>query len=331
MISDYASHYWDTFNLRKTYPWSGGVQELNYWMRELFYRRQSLMMLDRPQLFLGSFSSFMYVKRTAASAYYTPPTDQLEQPGVTGPAVTSGIMAAAALGGAGVRLYQFESPANLASRIKAPAGTTLQTGTNPMASDPLIRENWRAMAFASNPLTKSLTPYVLGTALTSPAYGRNIVTAARQGNGARLLMAVNGNDWARTVPVDFKPYRTGQTVIRYRIGYDGIETSVLPDGPGQTITLSAGESVVYLFPTTRQQFVGAVNIGPPGGTNKAVLHYSYIYKEALPHQLTGIECTRGCTLRLDRSLGPVFYQFDYLNSANSMLGRGAILTLGADP
>jgi len=25
-ISDYASQYWDSFNLRHTYPWSGGVQ-----------------------------------------------------------------------------------------------------------------------------------------------------------------------------------------------------------------------------------------------------------------------------------------------------------------
>ena len=330
-VSDYASHYWDSFSLRRTYPWSGGIQELNYWMRELFYSRQPLMMLDRPQLLLDSISSFMYVKRTATSPYYTPPRDELELPGVAGPALTSEIMAAAALGAAGVRLYQFESPANLASRIKAPIGTMMQTGANPTASDPIIRDNWRAMAFAANPLTKSLTPYILGTALTSPACGRNIVTAARQGNGARLLMAVNGNDWERTVPIDFKPYRTGQAVTRYRIRYDGIDTSVVPDGPGETISLGAGETVVYLFPATRRQFAGAVDIGPPGGANKAVLHYSYIYKEALPQHLTGIECTRGCILHLDRNLGPVFYQFDYVNSVNSMTGRSTILTLRGSP
>ncbi len=68
----------------------------------------------------------------------------------------------------------------------------LQTGANPTARDPVIRENWRAMAYAANPLTKSLSPYMLGTALTSPAYGRNIVTAARQGDGARLFA---GDPW----------------------------------------------------------------------------------------------------------------------------------------
>jgi hypothetical protein len=50
------------------------------------------------------------------------------------------------LGGAGVRLYQFESPSILPGRVKAPVGSTLQTGVNPIASDPFVRENWRAIA-----------------------------------------------------------------------------------------------------------------------------------------------------------------------------------------
>ena len=326
-VSDYASHYWDSFNSRRTYPWSGGIQEFNYWMRELFYSRQPLMMLERPQLFLASISSFMYVKRTRREAYYTPPADELQLPGFVGPVTNATIMTAAALGGAGVRLYQFESPANLANRIKAPPGTTLQTGANPTASDPIVRENWRAMAFAANPLTKTLMPYVLGTALVSPAYGRNLVTAARQGAGARLLMVINGNDWPRTVPVDFTPYRTGQAVSCYRIGYDGIATSVVSDRPGQLTRLEAGESVAFLFPTASAgRFLSAVRIAPPGGPGKAVLHYSYIYKEALPQSLTGVDCTDGCTLHLDRTLGPVYYEFTYLASDNRVIGNSSVLT-----
>jgi hypothetical protein len=326
-ISDYASHYWDSFNLRRTYPWSGGIEEFNYWMRNLFYDRQPLMMLNRPQLFLDSISSFMYTKKTKSGAYYTPPADSLEHPGVAGPAITSTIMSAAALGGAGVRLYQFEAPTNLAGRIKAPAGTMLQTGANPTASDPIVRRNWRAMAFAANPLTKTLMPYMLGTALTSPAYGRNIVTAARQGASARLLMVINGNDWPRTVPVDFTPYRTGQAISCYRIGYDGIATSVVSDRPGQLTRLEAGESVVFLFPTgSTGRFLSAVRIVPPNGPGKAVLHYSYIYNEALPQSLTGLDCTDGCTLHLDRTLGPVYYEFTYLGSDNRVIGNSSVLT-----
>jgi hypothetical protein len=40
------------------------VQEFTYWMRELFYGRQPLTMLDGPQIFLASIYRFMYVKDT---------------------------------------------------------------------------------------------------------------------------------------------------------------------------------------------------------------------------------------------------------------------------
>jgi hypothetical protein len=331
-ISDYASHYWDSFNLRKTYPWSGGIEELNYWMRNLFYERQPLMMLDRPQMFLEGISSFMYVKETKKGAYYDPPVDSLKAPGVAGPAITSTIMSAAALGGAGVRLYHFESPANLPSRVNAPAGTMLQTGANPISNNLTVRENWRAMAFATNPLTKTLMPYVFGSALTSPSYGRNIVTAARQGPDARLLMIINGNDWQRTVPVDFAPYRTGQPINCYRIGYDGIATNVISDRSGQPTQLAAGETVVFLFPmASSRRFLSAVRMVPPARSGKAVLRYSYIYKEALSQSLVGLDCSNDCTLHLDRTLGPVYYKFDYLGSDNLAMGTSPVLTLLEGP
>ncbi len=368
-ISDYASHYWDSFNLRHTYPWSGGVQEFNYWMRELFYQRQPLMLLDRPQLFLAGISSFMYVKQTPGAAYYTPPADRLQTPGLAGPATTSTIMTAAALGGAGVRLYQFEPPRNLAARVKAPLGTTLQTGASPLATDPAVRENWRAMAFAASPLTKTLAPYVLGRALSSPAYGRNIVTAARQGLGGRMLMIVNGNDWPRTVAVDFTPYRTGSPAVRYRIAYDGIATDVVSNRGGERATLDAGETLVYLFPAAgeilKSVAVAAPSLDKPGAlrnghagrpelggasgprqisaerlpcaapalapAHRAILHYSYIYQESLPASFTGIECTRGCQLFMDRSLGGLYYRMDYVDACGAVSGRSPTMVLPPSP
>ena len=139
------------------------------------------------------------------------------------------------------------------------------------------------------------------------------MTAARQGADARLLMVINGNDWPRTVRVDFTPYRTSQPISCYRIGYDGIATSVLSDRPGQFTRLEAGESVVFLFPTgSTGRFLSAVRIVPSNGSDKVVLHYSYIYKDALPQSLTGLGCTDGCTLHLDHTLGPVHYELTYL-------------------
>ena len=247
-ISDYASLYWVPLNLRHTYTWGAGVQEQNSWMRRSFYESQAVTMIDRPQLLLDSISGPMYVKKTLNAPYYRPSVDDLEQPGPTPAAITSSIMTAAALGAAGIRLYTFEDPANEASRTTATIGSELQTGINPTANDPIIEANWRAMKSASTMLTHILTPFVLGSALDSPAYGRNIVTAVRQETAGKMLMIVNGNDWERTVNVDFRPYKASLgTITSYLVNSDRITKGSLPDDNHQTITLTAGETVIYLF------------------------------------------------------------------------------------
>ena len=248
-ISDYASHYWVPLKLRHTYTWGAGVQEQGYWMRQSFYESQSATMIDRPQLLLESVAGPMYRKNTAAEPYYTPPIDDLEQPGPTAPAITSSIMTAAALGAAGVRLYTFEDPRNEGARAAATIGSELQTGANPTANDPILQEHWRAMASASTAITKLLTPFVLGVALNSPAYGRNIVTAVRQASNGKMLMVVNDNDWARTLSINFTPYKSNffAPTTRYLVNSDGITKASLPYSNRETITLAPGETAVYLF------------------------------------------------------------------------------------
>jgi hypothetical protein len=90
--------------------------------------------------------------------------------------------------------------------------------------------------------------------------------------------------------------------------------------------------VVFLFPTaTTGRFVSAVRIAPPGGPGKAVLHYNYIYREALPQAMTGFDCTEGRTLHLDGKLGPIYYDFSYLSSDSRVIGNSSVLTFGARP
>ena len=247
-ISDYASHYWISYKLRHAYTWSQGIQELGYWMAQAFYQRQPFMMLDRPQLLLTSLSGPDYRKNTSGSAYYNPPSDTLNQPGVSGAAIVSEMMTAAALGAAGVRPYGFEDPANEPRRASAPPGSSLQTGGNPFSTNPLVQENWRAMSYAARMITQVMAPYLFGVALNSPAYGQGIVTAARQSRNGRMLMIVNDNDWDRTVTADFTPYANSHGGIRYRITSDGISTSSRLPRAGETLTLMPGETAVYLFP-----------------------------------------------------------------------------------
>ncbi len=342
-VSDYASEYWISSKVRHTYTWAQGVQESDFWMGNAFYSRQPFMMLDKPQLLLGQITSFEYIKNTSGATYYTPPGDTEIQPGADGPAVTGQMMTAAALGAAGVRLYEFDEPWAATNRTYAPLGSEEQTGANPTATDPNVVQNWRAMAYAANPLTTTLTPYVLGTAIDSPSYGgnptppvgwgpyfANIITAVREGSNALMLMIVNDNDFARTLPVNFTPYRTGNSITRYQIRSDGISTDVLPDESGETITLGAGASAVYLFPTSSgTHFTTATPIAAPSlpsGASKAALHYSYIYSDALPQQFEGIDCASGCTVNQDPNFGTLYYQFTFLDSANHVLGQSAVMS-----
>jgi hypothetical protein len=251
-ISDYASLYWVPLNYRHTYTWGAGVQEQGYWMSQSFYQSQSVTMIDRPQLLLDSVAGPFYVKNTSSNPYYTPPVDELIQPGPTPAAITSSIMTAAALGAAGVRLYAFEDPGNEGARAASASGTYWQTGANPTANDQIIEANWQAMASASTALTTLLTPFVLGNPLNSPAYGPNIVTAVRQASNGKMLMIVNDNDWQRIVSVDLTPYRTNDltAVTRYLVNADGIIKAALPRGTKlDLLALAGGETAVYLFST----------------------------------------------------------------------------------
>jgi hypothetical protein len=245
-ISDYASHYWTSLQGRPTYAWSSGIVEESNAMRSAFYSRQGLMMLDRPQLLLSSISGPFYMKETPGGGSYAPPADSLYLPGVNDGTVTSLIMTAAALGAAGVRLYQFDTAGNAGGRASAPLGSVFQTGASP-EGDLIGQGIWRAMGSAANALTGVLQPYILGAALSSPAMGRNIVTAARTSLAGTMLMVVNDNDFDRNLFVDLSPYTNGSPITRYLINYDGMQTSVLAPASGDLVSLSGGETAAYVF------------------------------------------------------------------------------------
>jgi len=245
-ISDYASNYFTSLKTRTTYPWTEGIQEMSSSMEDEFLARQPLYMLNRPQLMLVSLAGASYTKASAGTATYQPGKDQLSEPGVSAAHVSAMMMQAAALGGAGLRLYYFESPADLTGRAAAPIGSQLQTGANPTN---LQTAQWQAMSAAANLLTATLSPYLLSPRMNSPAYGRNITTAARDAANGQMLLIVNGNDWPRTIPVAFAPYSLGFGATRYWLHTNGVVTTALPaTQTSDSVTLAAGESVAYVFP-----------------------------------------------------------------------------------
>jgi hypothetical protein len=98
-----------------------------------------------------------------------------------------------------------------------------------------VRQVARELGLSRNTVSKYLDQSV-------PAYGSNIITAAREGAKGRMLMIVNDNDWLPTVRVSFVPYTYGSDVKRYRIRSDGIHGPSMAPSQGEVITLMAGET-----------------------------------------------------------------------------------------
>jgi hypothetical protein len=330
-VSDFFSHYWDSFLAGRTYTWSAGIADRVLWMRNAFYSRQAYARLDRPQIILASSSSFFYRKNTPDAAYYTPPADTLIIPGTSGPAISAEMMAEAALGNAGIRLYQFESPSQESNRTKSKIGSEMQTGMSPVAGDQNSRQIWRSAAYVSNLLTKTLQPFILGTPLSSPSLGDNIVTAVRRSNSGVLLMVVNANDWERTVSIELTPYKTGQPITRYAVRSRGITSAVVADTASKRVTIGAGETVVYLFPNSgATSWISALAIAAPAlpaGAQSAILHHGYIYSQDMGYQTDGMECTEGCMINVDAALGDIVYQFVFTDAQGNVLGKSVTRTI----
>jgi hypothetical protein len=246
-ISDYASHYWTSFNERPSFPWTSGIQEETFWLRQAFYLRQPYMQLSRPQMMEVSVTGEMYVKRNRDTAYYSPIGDELQLPGVDGSAIIAQMFTAAALGAAGERLYTFEDPNGVLARTQAAEGSTLQTGVNPTARDAETIRRWRAISYAARMLTGILQPYILADEENSPAMGRNIVTAVRRNEQNRMLLIINDNDWDRRVPVDYRRYRDTGHQIRYLISQDGVVGPTTVPGTGEALDLGPGCVAIYIF------------------------------------------------------------------------------------
>ena len=321
-VSDYASHYWDSNQQRKTYVFGEGIRETTNSMLTAFYDRQPYMQLDKPQLMLQSMSGINYTKNSPAGTDgYNPPLDDLQHTGIIPKAVVSGMFSAAAVGNVGLRMYQFETYYDHdGATAQGPGGGGVQTGAGPFYG---AVDNWQAMAYGANLLTKSLQPYLLSTPFNSPAYGRNIVTAVRQNNSGRMLMIVNAWDGARKIPIDFTPYKYGFGAVLYRVSDTGIRTKIESDSNGETITLESGETAAYIFPNSQTMPVDSVSLLPDTILGLPIaLRYGYIYNGNVEAFGEAIDCTSGCTVAVDHSLGDFYTQWSLPGSVPVLL-KGA--------
>ena len=312
-ISDYASHYWDSNQQRRTYVFGMGARETQNSMLSAFLSRQSSININRPQLLEQSMSGIDYLKYSPTGiAVFTPPKDQLLHVGETPRAVVSGVMAAAAVGTAGVKVYKYDD--TFLTRFNDPGdGAELESDGGPATGEVL---NWQAMGFAAATLTKSLQEFVLGQPASSPYLGRNIITGVRLGGNGNLLYVVNTWDGPRTVSIDLSGYRTGNGVLRYRVTDTGIKLLNLGNVATDSPALVAGESVLYLFPkNVPVSGIDTINFQPDTPNIHVSLRTNYLYSQNTASFGDAVDCSAGCSVNIDRKLGDAFYTYAILDSS----------------
>ena len=325
-ISDFPSHYWDTNQQRRTYSFGMGVRENQNSMLTAFLGRQTFLDVNRPQFLQQSMTGISYQKFSAAGvSVYSPPVDQLLHVGQTPRAVSSGIIVAAAAGAAGVKLYKFDTTFTQ-RRDNTGDGTEFESDAGPTTGEVL---SWQAMGYAAAALTKPLQEYLLGNPVSSPYLGRNIISGARSSAKGNLLLVVNGWDAARTVPLDFTGFRTGRSILRYRVGEAWLKTSALGDVASDTVTLAAGEAALYLFPNTALASVDTVTFQPDTASVKTILRTNYLYGQNTAAYGAPINCTGGCTVTVDRSVGEAYYSYAVLDATDSVQCRSAPILIPA--
>ena len=329
--SDYASHFWDSGQQRPTYIFGRGIRESSYYMLSAFYSRQPYMQLNRPQMMEISTTGINYIKNSpAGQAGYNPPLDQLAHVGSVPKAVASSMFAAAAAGVSGLRLYQFETVDDYQDSKRSGPGGGYQTGAGPFYGD---QEAWRSMGYAANLMSKFLQPYLLGTALNSPALGRNFVTGARQAASGKMLTVVNAWDGARQVALDFRPYKSGFGATRYRINDTYIKVAALADSDGESIVMDSGETLVYLFPNSDSaDGPDTVTLQLPDSLSgfKAAVRFGYIYSQNIEGSGDVIDCTSGCSIPVDRRIGDAYYQVTYTDPCSGVAYQSPVYAIGSD-
>ena len=167
------------------------------------------------------------------------------------------------------------------------------------------------MGYASNLITRVLQPFLLNLAGNAPAYGRNINSAVRQSPEGTMLMVVNGNDWPRTITVNLQPYGASFGTARYRVQSAGIATAILGGSQtSDTLTLAAGETVVYIFPNVATAMPLANTTLTPLPSDGPILgiQYAYVYETQM-NQMPVESCQTSCTIARDPRLGNLYYRF----------------------
>jgi hypothetical protein len=192
---------------------------------------------------------------------------------------------------------------------------------------------WNATTTA-NQLNTRVAKYLLQPrAAGAPDLGPQFETSLRSGSYGNLLMALYFGAYPATSTVDLTACAiSGQATIRYLADWRNIFVSTIAAGTlSDTATFQPGGAAYYICSTNAvaeysPTLISTLLADVPNAT-KILVRYAY-QPYLLPVRFDNVvDCGTGtCTLPVDRSLGSVYYVWQYLD------GNGKVLTMReADP
>ncbi len=236
------------------------------------------------------------------------------------------MVTAAAAGAAGIKIYKYDVDYSSRNADRG-TGSEYDLGGSPTTG---AVWNWQAMGYAAATVAKSLQEFVLGAPGKSPYLGRNIITGVRLGANANLLIVANTWDGARTLTIDLSAYATGNAVLRYRVSDVAVKLQGLGVVSSDSVSLGPGESALYLFPKSANAAgVDTVTFQPDTSGTKTVLRTNYLYSDNTAAYGDPVDCSSGCSIKVDRKLGEAFYTYAVLDSTGVEQCRSAAVTVPA--
>ncbi|MBZ5608749.1 MAG: hypothetical protein LAP38_10850 [Acidobacteriia bacterium] len=193
---------------------------------------------------------------------------------------------------------------------------------------------WYA-ASTANILNAGVAKFVLQPRATgAPDLGYQFETSLRSGSYGKLLMSLYFGVYPQARTVDLAACAaSGQPTLRYVADWRGIDVATIAAGTTtDTVTFPPGGAVYYVCPLNFNDDYAAPVISArladvPNAT-KIVVRYSYHPALLQTRFDNAVDCGSGtCALPVDRSLGTVYYQLQYLSGSGAILATSDQQTL----
>lgn len=228
-----------------------------------------------------------------------------------------------------------------AFQVWNPAG--LPTGSFQSGVHPSIEQGVESIAgwwgsAMPNLLIQRLACYTLGNRLASPDYGLGFLASARTGSCGTVLFVSNLWDSVQTRTITLSPYLiAGQPIWKYYCAVISgcTMTQLAASTSSDTVKFDSAATVWYVFANNAAvltQPVISVGLADVPNAANVIVRYAYTQYALSPGQVLALpfvaDCGTGtCTLPVDRQIGTVYFQVQYLDANGRILATGSIETM----